>query len=93
MWTVQFSLACGLRAKVVVIGNSTLLAPQWALHGEPQEIAPVATYWVFVGPARRLQGDVLDAVVDAVVDVHAGGATSKEFVAKQEVRQVPLRTW
>ena len=86
-------MACGLWAKIVVSGNRKLLAPQWALHGEPQVVAPVATYWVFVGPARRLQGDVLDAVVDAVVDVHAGGATNKEVVAKQEVRQVPLRTW
>ena len=81
MWT-RSSLASGLRAKIVVIGNRTLLAPQLALHGEPQVVAPVATYWVFVGPARRLHDHYVVHAPQVV-------ATKKEVVAIQEVRQVP----
>ena len=81
MWT-RSSLASGLRAKIVVIGNRTLLAPQLALHGEPQVVAPAATYWVFVGPARRLHDHYVVHAPQVV-------ATKKEVVAIQEVRQVP----
>ena len=81
MWT-RSSLACGLWAIIVVIGNRTLLAPQLALHGEPQVVALVANDWVFVGPARRLHDD-------AVVHAPQVVATNKEVVAIQEVKQVP----